>query len=97
MKPNEISTIVAEIVKALEKRGMIKPEPKLPAADKRDDGALANLMRLLESSGGKISRAELLYRTHLRDREFNRALAVLAERGEIIVASETIRIGGRKS
>ena len=68
------------------------PQQERPARNKsqNDDNALESVLGLIREHGKRISRAELLYRSHLRDREFNRALAVLAERGHIRIESETI-------
>lgn len=85
--------IVSAIISELSRRGMLSaPQQKRPARNKsrNDDNALESVLGLIREHGKRISRAELLYRSHLRDREFNRVLAVLAERGHIRIESETI-------
>ena len=85
--------IVSAIISELSRSGMLSaPQQERPARNKsqNDDNALESVLGLIREHGKRISRAELLYRSHLRDREFNRALAVLAERGHIRIESETI-------
>lgn len=100
MKKEEIGAIVAAVLDELERRGLLAKEPEKPGkakgktAAQGDDDMLGKLLELIEAHNGRISRAELLYRSHLRDREFNRALTVLAERGAITIASESIQAKG---
>lgn len=85
--------IVSAVIDELNKRGMVPaPKQERPVRNKsrNDDDALEQVIGLIREHGKRISRAELLYRSHLRDREFNRALAVLVERGHIRIESETI-------
>lgn len=98
MTKSEITQIVEAVIAALEKKNA-KTEPsapKIPASRKtqeqRDCELVDFILREVHTSG-QIGKAELLYRSHARNRDFSRAVNMLAERGAIKLSAQILQIG----
>lgn len=95
MNRNEIIEIVEAVIDVLEKRRNIGTSKKTCSRKTQEDRDTELVSFILQEvrERSEVSKAELLYRSHAKLRDFHRALELLIERGDITLTAQHLRTG----